>query len=68
MILDGLKSSYSKELSEFFNFDLLKSPNSVPTAAAFCLARQKVKADVFVDLNKDTLKDFYESDRWKSCH
>lgn len=68
LILGGLKSSYSKEISEFFNFDLLKSPELVPTAAAFCLARQKVNPEVFIDLNQGVLKDFYDLGEWETWH
>lgn len=68
LILTGLKSSYTKELSDFFNFDLANSPSSIPTSAAFCLARQKVKAEVFVDLNQGLLSDFYNSGDWESWH
>jgi hypothetical protein len=68
LILGGLKSRYAKEVSEFFNFDLLKSPELIPTAAAFCQPRQKVKSDVFVDLDQDLPSDFYNSNSWESWH
>jgi hypothetical protein len=68
MILTGLKCSYKKELSDFFNDDLMVSADDVPTGAAFCQARQKVKPDVFVDLNNRIVKDFYGASPWKDWH
>ena len=48
LILTGLRRSYKGELSDFFNADLSIDADAVPTAAAFCQARQKIQSDVFI--------------------
>ena len=68
LILSGLRCSYKAEVTNFFNENLMLPAKEVPSDAAFCLARQKVKHSVFIDLNHSLLSDFYNSCDWKSWH
>ena len=68
LILTGLKCSYKKELSNFFNEDLSLKADALPSSAAFCQARQKIRPDVFVDLNQGVVDDFYNNFSWKDWH
>lgn len=58
LILRGHKLSLQTALNKFFG--ALGMVFEVPTASAYCQARQKVKPEVFVELNRVTVTDFYQ--------
>lgn len=64
LILRGHKVSQQNAVNKVFR-ELGEATES-PTASAYCQARQKLKADLFVQLNQQTVADFYalsEEDR-----
>jgi hypothetical protein len=58
LILSGHKLSLQNGLNKVFK--ALGKVFEVPTASAYCQARQKIKAEVFVALNQSVVADFYE--------
>ncbi|MFO1349415.1 MAG: hypothetical protein U1F68_01510 [Gammaproteobacteria bacterium] len=57
LIVRGHKVSLQNALNKFFTE--LGAVFSVPTASAYCQARQKLKPDVYVHLNELVCRDFY---------
>ena len=57
LILSGHKLSLQNALNKVFK--TFGKVFEVPTASAYCQARQKIKAEVFVHLNKSVVEDFY---------
>ena len=53
MSLQNALNKFFKSLGRVFQ---------VPSASAYCQARQKIKAEVFVHLNASVRDDFYELD------
>lgn len=60
LILSGHKLSLQHALNKFFS--LLGEVFHVPTAAAYCQAKQKVKPEVFAHLSAVVCDDFYRLD------
>ena len=58
LILRGHKVSLQNALNKFFG--ALGEVFRVPTASAYCQARQKVKPELFRHLNEVVCQDFYE--------
>lgn len=58
LILSGHKLSLQNALNKVFK--AFGKIFAVPTASAYCQARQKIKAEVFVHLNKSVVEDFYQ--------
>jgi hypothetical protein len=58
LMLSGHKFSLQNALNKFFS--RLGAVFLTPTASAYCQAKQKVKAEVFVHLNEVLLDDFYQ--------
>jgi len=56
-MLSGKKLSLQNALNKFFT--LMGKVFQVPTAAAYCQAKQKVKAEVFQHLTQSVSQDFY---------
>ncbi len=70
LILKGWKASLQNRINKFF--DDLKLLENIPTASAFCQAREKIKPEFFKVLNEKVVKFFYENyekkglvKRWK---
>lgn len=57
VMLSGKKLSLQNALNKFFK--ALGKVFAVPSASAYCQAKQKVKAEVFVHLNASVTEDFY---------
>lgn len=57
MLLSGHKLSLQNALHKVFK--AFGKVFQAPTASAYCQARQKIKAEVFVHLNQSVLEDFY---------
>jgi hypothetical protein len=57
LILSGHKLSLQNALNKVFK--AFGRVFEVPTASAYCQARQKIKAEVFVHLNESVVEDFY---------
>ncbi len=57
LMLSGKKLSLQNALNKFFK--ALGKVFEVPSASAYCQAKQKVKAEVFVHLNESVTQDFY---------
>ena len=68
MQLNGLDYSYRTELDEFFNPSLKRSPHDIPSPAAFCLGRKKVKHEVFIELNANFRDSIYRNIIVKDWH
>ena len=70
LILRSWKTSLQNRINKFFNdLDLLEN---IPTASAFCQAREKIKPEFFKALNEKVVKFFYDNyekegfvKRWK---
>jgi hypothetical protein len=70
LILRSWKTSLQNRINKFFNdLDLLEN---IPTASAFCQAREKLKPEFFKVLNEKVVKFFYDNyekegfvKRWK---
>jgi hypothetical protein len=58
LILSGHKISLQNALNKVFK--AFGRIFQVPTASAYCQARQKIKAEVFVHLNESVSQDFYQ--------
>jgi len=70
LILKGWKTSLQNRINKFF--DDLNLLENIPTASAFCQAREKIKPEFFKVLNEKVVKFFYENyekegfvKRWK---
>lgn len=70
LILRGWKMSIPNKINKFFN--ALGLLDNIPTASAFCQAREKMKPEFFKALNEKTVELFYENyeaeglvKRWK---
>ncbi len=59
LILKGWKASLQNRINKFF--DDLKLLENIPTASAFCQAREKIKPEFFKVLNEKVVKFFYEN-------
>lgn len=57
LILSGYKLSLQNALNK--GFKALGKIFATPTASAYCQARKKIKAEVFVHLNQSVVADFY---------
>lgn len=57
LILRGHKVSQQNALNKVFTE--LDSASSVPTGSAYCQARQKLRPELFAQLNQQTVTDFY---------
>jgi len=57
LMLSGKKLSLQNALNKFFK--ALGKVFEVPSASAYCQAKRKVKAEVFVHLNRSVREDFY---------
>lgn len=57
MILSGKKLSLQNSLNKFFS--VLGEVFKVPTDSAYCQAKQKVKAEIFVHLTQQLNADYY---------
>lgn len=70
LILTNWKTSINNRLNKFFDdFNLL---DEMPTASAFCQARQKIRPEIFIALKDEAVKFFYDNyekdglvKRWK---
>ncbi len=59
LILRGWKTSVQNRINKFFdNLCLLEN---IPTASAFCQAREKIKPEFFKVLNENVVRFFYEN-------
>jgi len=59
LILRSWKASLQNRINKFFNdLDLLEN---IPTASAFCQAREKIKPEFFKVLNEKAVKFFYDN-------
>jgi hypothetical protein len=58
LMLSGHKVSLQNALNKFFS--RIGAVFSTPTASAYCQAKQKIKAEVFVHLNEVLIDDFYQ--------
>jgi hypothetical protein len=58
LMLSGHKFSLQNALNKFFS--RIGAVFSTPTASAYCQAKQKVKAEIFVHLNEVLVQDFYQ--------
>lgn len=59
LILRSWKASLQNRINKFFNdLDLLEN---IPTASAFCQAREKIKPEFFKVLNEKVVKFFYDN-------
>ena len=59
LILRSWKTSLQNRINKFFNdLDLLEN---IPTASAFCQAREKIKPEFFKVLNEKVIKFFYDN-------
>lgn len=58
MILSGKKSSLQNALNKFFS--VIGELFQVPSASAYCQAKQKVKPEVFEHLSEKLVADFYQ--------
>jgi hypothetical protein len=57
LIMSGWKTSIQNRVNKFFkDFGLLEN---IPTASAFCQAREKIKPEFFKALNENVTKFFY---------
>jgi hypothetical protein len=72
LILRGWKISIQNRINKFF--DDLSLLENIPTASAFCQAREKIKPELFKVLNEKVVKFFYDNyevegfvKRWKGC-
>jgi hypothetical protein len=70
LILQGHHQSLQNNLNDFYK--KIGAVQDVPTAAAYCQARQKVKPEIFEYLNQQLLESFYhlfeeeqKIQRWK---
>ena len=59
-ILSGWKMSIQNRINRFFH--TLGLLGSIPTASAFCQAREKIKPEFFKALNEETIDFFYSYD------
>jgi len=59
LILRGWKTSFQNRINKFF--DDLGLLENIPTASAFCQAREKIKPAFFKALNENVTKFFYEN-------
>ncbi|MCA1617067.1 MAG: IS4 family transposase [Acidobacteria bacterium] len=57
LMLSGKKVSLQNALNKFFT--AIGKVFAVPSASAYCQAKQKVQAEVFVHLNQSVTQDFY---------
>jgi hypothetical protein len=57
-MLSGHKVSLQNSLNKFFS--RIGAVFSTPTASAYCQAKQKIKAEVFIHLNDILVDDFYQ--------
>jgi hypothetical protein len=57
LMLSGTKLSLQNTLNKFFS--VLGELFSVPSGSAYCQAKQKIKAEVFVELSESLCADFY---------
>ena len=59
LVMSGWKTSIQNRVNKFFkDFGLLEN---IPTASAFCQAREKIKPGFFKSLNENVTKFFYEN-------
>ncbi len=59
LVMSGWKTSIQNRVNKFFkDFGLLEN---IPTASAFCQAREKIKPAFFKALNENVTKFFYEN-------
>jgi hypothetical protein len=59
LILRSWKTSLQNRINKFFNdLDLLEN---IPTASAFCQAREKIKPEFFKVLNENVVRFFYNN-------
>ncbi|HNJ43184.1 MAG TPA: IS4 family transposase, partial [Acidobacteriota bacterium] len=61
LILKGHKMSFQNILNKVF--EALGLVEKVPTASAYCQAREKLKPEVFVELNRQVVRDYMELSR-----
>ena len=61
MILKGHKVSFQNILNKVF--EALGLVEKVATASAYCQAREKLKPEVFVELNRQVVRDYMELSR-----
>ena len=59
MILRGWKTSLQNRINKFF--DDLGLLENIPTASAFCQAREKIKPKFFKSLNENVVRFFYDN-------
>lgn len=59
LIMSGWKTSLQNRINKFFN--ALDSLDNIPTASAFCQAREKIKPGFFKALNEKVVGFFYEN-------
>jgi hypothetical protein len=59
LIMSGWKTSLQNRMNKFFN--ALNLLDNIPTASAFCQAREKIKPAFFKALNENVTKFFYEN-------
>ena len=67
MILKGHKYPMQNSLNKFFQ--QINNLENLPTASAYCQARDKIQAKIFKEMSNKTVDDFYrlyESKTWKS--
>jgi hypothetical protein len=72
LILRGWKMSIQNRINKFFDtLGVLDDNGSIPTASAFCQAREKMKPEFFKALNEKTVQFFYDHEagelvkKWK---
>ena len=59
LILRGWKTSFQNRINKFF--DDLGLLEIIPTASAFCQAREKIKPEFFKALNENVARFFYDN-------
>jgi len=67
LILKGHKYPIQNSLNKFF--EQMNDLKIVPTASAYCQARDKIKSKVFKEMSNKVVEDFYrlyDIKKWKS--
>jgi hypothetical protein len=59
LIMSGWKTSLQNRMNKFFN--VLNLLDNIPTASAFCQAREKIKPEFFKALNDNVVRFFYDN-------
>ncbi len=68
-LMNQVKGAIQDELDAYFEYvDTIEWPQDVVSKAAFCKARQFLKAEAFIELRDTLNRDFYASKEVKTWH